>query len=97
VIAVPIVGYDRMLGPPGDWIAELDGECGHLAIRDTMFQGNRALISAWKPTPQELDILKAGGCITLYIIGQSTHPVVAMGAEMNASCIPKHNEPVENG
>lgn len=97
MIATPIAGYDRLLGPPADWLPELDGECGHLAIRDTMCGGNRALVSAWKPTTEELEILKAGGCITLYIIGQGSHPVVAMGAEMNASCIAQHNEPYQNG
>jgi hypothetical protein len=91
--AVPIKGYDRMLGAPADWIPALDGECGYLAIRDTMWEGHRALVSAWKPSAEELECLKQGECITLYIIGQSSHPVVAMGSEMNASCIEAQNGP----
>jgi hypothetical protein len=95
VKAVPIKGYDRLLGPPGDWIQELDGDCGHLAIRDTMWDGHQALVSAWKPSPEDLQTLKNGGCITLYIIGQNSHPVVAVGTEFGASCIPKYNEPID--
>lgn len=65
-----IVGYTRELG-------KSQGFRG-LPIKDRMLpDGTRMMLSAWEPTPQELEILNAGGKILLSVMG-SVHPPVML-------------------
>ena len=70
-----IAGHTRYLGAPRGWEPETDGPCGHLAIRDEDTTAGRAMASAWEPTPDELERLKAGAPIILHVVG-SVHPPV---------------------
>jgi hypothetical protein len=73
-----IAGATRNLGAPQNWDPETHGECGVLPIRDGLHSpGVPCMVSEWKPNPEEIAVLAAGGSIFLSIIG-SSHPVVAV-------------------
>jgi hypothetical protein len=66
----------RNLGPPPDVSSS---DCGRLFVRDVKEDGFIGMKSAWKPTPEELQILNAGGCVMLTVFS-SIHPMVSIGA-----------------
>jgi hypothetical protein len=72
-----IAGATRYLGAPKGWEPEADGDCSHLAIVDVPSAngGSPVMISAWEPTPKELEALNAGQPVYLQVVG-STHPPV---------------------
>lgn len=67
----------REFGKPADWDETLDGPCGSIKIRDEIDvqTGMNVMYSLWKPTPEELEVLKGGGLIMLGIMG-TVHPVI---------------------
>jgi hypothetical protein len=70
--------------PPVNWEEEKNGQCGDLQIHDGWDdRGNPVMISAWKPTPEELDKLRQGKPVMLMIHGRN-HPVVAVYVGENA-------------
>lgn len=71
--AIKLDKPDRSLGAPPNWNAERDGVCNTLDIWDR----DGAMISGWRPTPEELAKLNAGDPLFLHILGAS-HPVVSM-------------------
>lgn len=79
MIPQKIVGYTRTLGAPRNWDERSQGHCGELPILDTVHEESRmqVMMSEWKPTPQELRKLVAGGSLFLTISG-TQHPVVGM-------------------
>lgn len=66
-----IAGHNAYPGAPQGWNPEVDGECGHLAVRVTKSGGDQIAYceSAWEPTPAELAMLNAGGQIILRVVG----------------------------
>ena len=72
-----IDGATRYLGAPQGWEPEKDGECSHLAILDLQSENGGApvMISAWEPTPAELEALQAGAPVYLQIVGTAHPPV----------------------
>ena len=73
-----IEGCTRTLGAPSDWSEEHNGVCAGLPIRDVVTDdGNPWMQSAWEPSPDELERLKAGAPIILWINGVA-HPVVSL-------------------
>lgn len=71
-----IEGADVILGAPSDW----DGDeipCGALPVRRVPVPGGQCMVSAWEPTPDEIDRMKSGETVKLWIFGTS-HPVVAL-------------------
>lgn len=78
MIAVKIKDADMALGQPDNWSAS-DGEVGVLFARRAMYGTAPAMLSAWKPSVDELEMLMRGGSIVLGIIG-SEHPPVLMYA-----------------
>jgi hypothetical protein len=72
-----IAGATRYLGAPKGWEPEADGDCSHLAIVDVPSTngGSPVMISAWEPTPKELEALVAGAPVYLQVVG-SAHPPV---------------------
>jgi hypothetical protein len=70
----------RPIGKPADWVPELDGECGTIYVIDAVdtLSGMNIMYSLYKPTPEDLVALNAGGCIRLGIMGR-THPVFQLG------------------
>ena len=51
-----------------------------LAIRDESQDGIRYVVSYWRPTPDELQELMAGGSVALWIMG-GTMPPAYVGTE----------------
>lgn len=74
-----IEGATRYLGAPADWKPDQDGPCLHLAIRDISAEsGANVMVSAWMPTPAEVEAIKRGAPVYLYVWGTG-HPPVALG------------------
>ncbi len=72
-----IEGATRVYGKPENWDDEQNGSCVALAVREEVHGGIRFMVSAWEPTPEELEAIKAGASIHL-MISAPQHPVVAM-------------------
>lgn len=70
-----ILGATHNLGAPTGWDPERDGFCGVLPIR----AAEGCCLSAWEPTPDELEILNAGGSVILQVRGGQ--PPVMLWAE----------------
>jgi len=70
-----IAGATRWLGAPKGWEPETDGDCSHLAILDIEGDGAPVMLSAWEPTPAELQALVAGAPVYLQVRG-TVHPPV---------------------
>lgn len=70
----------RPLGAPREWDQQLDGACGVLPVADAIDEqsGFNFMYSVWRPTPEELAALQAGGALRLGIMGNS-HPVINLG------------------
>lgn len=78
MIPARVEGATRWLGAPRDWRPEENGDCSHLAIRDDFLDGGMpVMISAWEPTPAEIQKIIEGKPIYLQICG-SAHPPVAV-------------------
>lgn len=78
MIPVVIPGATRALGAPGNWNPQISGPCGALPVRDGVHPGSHHFMeSAWKPEPDELAALNAGGSVVLRIVS-TVHPVVAL-------------------
>lgn len=74
-------GQDRVLEAPAGYDHENQGECGALPVAFV----DGGCLSVWKPTPEELAMLNAGGGVTLWVSGPQ--PIVAMGTTPAASLI----------
>jgi hypothetical protein len=72
-----IEGYTHVLGAPEDWSDADLGKCGALAVKVCLVGNLPFMISAWEPTPYELELLNKGASIHLYVQGK-THPVVSV-------------------
>ena len=71
-----IEGMTRNLGAPSDW-KDSDPVCNSLPIRDQNIDGLNFMISAHEFTPEELEKVKNGATLYLYIQGEN-HPVVGL-------------------
>lgn len=77
----------RRFGAPADWSVENNGECGTLEIADVVGAGGVPFMeSLWRPEPEEIAALNAGGAVILGISGQ-VHPVVYVGV----TAAPQHD------
>lgn len=56
---------------PKDWDESTQGPC--LDLKATVLPN--CLVSFWKPSPEELEVLNANGSIALFIHGQQMPPV----------------------
>lgn len=72
-----IDGATMVLGAPADWHDTHDGRCMGLPVRVIDCQNSLYLVSAWEPTPAELEALNRGETVKLWIMGTS-HPVVSL-------------------
>lgn len=73
--------------PPGVRLAE----CGPLPVTDTVMNGQPAVGSFWKPSPEELAALNEGHPVVLLVAGDR-HPPVFIGVEVPTA--PPPPEPV---
>jgi hypothetical protein len=71
-----IEGATRNLGAPADWDGDLS-KCNVLPIIDVDTDQGPFMVSAWEPTPAELEAISAGATIQLWIRG-TAHPVVSL-------------------
>lgn len=54
--------------------------CGDLpVVREVDEEGHLSVTSAWKPSAEDLEVLNAGGCICLTVLGGQ--PPVSMWAQ----------------
>lgn len=73
-----IEGATRTLGAPTDWQEDESGKCYGLPVRDVVTKdGVNWMVSAWEPSPAELQAMINGESIKLMIQGTS-HPVVSL-------------------
>ena len=63
-----------VLGAPKGW-DQSTAKVSALPITRTEMDGHDAIISFWKPTPEEIEELKNGGLIALWVIGSGMPPV----------------------
>jgi hypothetical protein len=78
VISVSINGCNLIIEPPENWKPEY-GECNSLYLRREDLNGVPVLLSAWKPSAVELEMLVRGGSVVLGVLG-TAHPPVLMYA-----------------
>ena len=74
-------GWNLALGAPKDWDAEQHGTCETLHVIATLSMAPGRLVSMishWKPSPEELAALNAGGIVELAVHG-AQHPPVWVG------------------
>lgn len=66
-------GVNAVLRAPKNWDTAANGPCGDLPV----CAHDHGLTSVWKPSPEELAALNAGGGVML-TIASSVHPPVMM-------------------
>jgi hypothetical protein len=78
LIVRAIAGFTRALCKPKDWDEEKFGKCMGLPILDHVDEhGQKSMMSAWEPTPEEIKALAAGAPIYLRVLG-TIHPPVGL-------------------
>jgi hypothetical protein len=76
MIVKRIEGADLVLGAPKDW--KDDGvSCVGLPVKYVPTDQGVFMVSAWEPTEEELEALKRGESVKLWIRGMQ-HPVVSL-------------------
>lgn len=75
-----VYGFTNILAPPENWNPQEHGDCVALAVRVAQDAGLISIASAWRPTPEELVLLNAGGVVVLNVLGRS-HPAVSLAVE----------------
>jgi hypothetical protein len=80
MIVKRIEGATRVLGAPPDW--KDDGaSCVGLPVRDVLTDQGPFMVSAWEPTPAELEALKNGASLQLWVRGTG-HPAVCLEVDV---------------
>lgn len=85
------ISNNAVLGAPADVSIE---DCSALPITRVIFKvepeqkiPGEAVVSFWKPTVIELELLKAGKSVRITVWG-ATHPPIAIGVEFDG-CYPE--------
>lgn len=73
MIPVRIKDYNTRFGQPEEWTGE--EPCEALYTRAERQGGHTVQLSAWKPSPIELEALKQGGSVILAVLGLGHPPV----------------------
>lgn len=76
MIPIKIKNADMALGQPENWDTA-NGECGVLFARLEQKGEMPVMLSTWKPSVDELEMLTRGGSVVLGIVG-TLHPPVLM-------------------
>ncbi|USN15720.1 hypothetical protein BABAJAGA_00800 [Brevundimonas phage vB_BgoS-BabaJaga] len=73
-----IPGANRAHGAPKDWDANERGTINVLQTRDEQdeYSGLNFMVCQWKPTPEELAILNAGGSVRTAVNAVEQHPII---------------------
>jgi hypothetical protein len=78
-----IEGATRYLGAPQGWSPDRDGDCAHLAILDIQAGDHPpVMLSAWEPTPDEIEAMQRGAPVYLQVVG-TAHPPVNVWVEVS--------------
>ncbi len=72
-----IDGATRALDAPAGWSRMRQGSCGALSFRDEATIAGPAMMSAWFPTPEEIEPNRRGAPVYLTVLGK-VHPPVAI-------------------
>jgi len=72
-----IHGADVIFGVPPDWDKATMGECMGLPVRTVKTPEGTYMVSAWEPTPAEMQRMVDGEPLYLWIRG-AVHPVVSV-------------------
>lgn len=70
---------NEVLGAPPGW-DQGDLPCGALPVTRGEHEGMPVRVSFWQPTAEEIEAIKSGAMVTLWVYG-AFHPVVAVGVE----------------
>lgn len=78
---VPIIDKTRTVGPPKDWVPELDGPCLSIDVFDTVDEltGIKYMRTAWRLEPEDIQHLNKNGVLWLDIsdlTGKGIFPVI---------------------
>lgn len=76
MISVKIRDANVAMGPPNNWRPS-DGELDMLYLRKEKRGSLPVMLSAWKPSAAELELLMRGGSLVLGVLGE-VHPPVLM-------------------
>lgn len=77
MIPVRIAGTTHTMKAPKNWDEQKDGKCVDLHVRVE----DGCCLSAWEPTPAELEMLNRGGKVVLSVVGGQ--PPVWLSVEPN--------------
>lgn len=84
MLPLRIAGAGNEAVKPDGWDETRQGECLSLAYRVDDLGGVPLMVSAWDFTPEERELIAAGGVLELSIMG-SAHPPVGLDVRLNAS------------
>jgi hypothetical protein len=87
-------GQNLMLNAPPGWNDTQPVKCGMLPAKRMTVQGLPAMVSYWKPEPQDLARLNAGGCVELVVYGNMHPPVWVDTAQVQADADRKPGVPI---
>lgn len=68
---------NAVLGAPPGWDHQ-ELPCDALPVTRTEWGGLSAVVSYWQPTPAEIEAIKAGQPVQLWVCGASMPPVALM-------------------
>ncbi len=83
--SLPIDNKTRVLGQPKDWPEDAN-KCNSLEILDAMIDGSNVMLSQWKPSPDEIDLLVSGAQVNLYVWGTGHPPVALTVGKQDDTC-----------
>lgn len=63
-----------VLGAPAGW-DQKELPCDALPVTHCVWDGQAAVLSFWKPSPEELAQLAAGASVVLWVVGRTMPPV----------------------
>lgn len=69
----------RPIGKPSNWSEEIHGECVTISVHDKHTSTGNYMVTGWKPSVGELEVLNQGGHVWLEINGKE-HPVIRIYA-----------------
>lgn len=84
MIPLRIAGATGSAVEPDGWDAAKHGACSPLPFRVDDLGGLPLMVSAWDFTPEERELIAAGGVLELSVMG-SAHPPVGLDVRLNAS------------
>ena len=65
---------NRVLGAPAGW-DQKELPISALPVTDVSVEGKAAVMSFWRPTPEEIAAIQAGALVSLLVLGNSMPPV----------------------